>query len=81
MVGLIVLGSSAVLILYIWLMYYIANQFEQVANDKGYTDKKYFWICFWLGMIGYIMVAAMPYRAEKVIAKNKKAVTYELPEI
>ena len=29
------------------LMWFIAKWFAEIAADKGYYDKKYFWICFW----------------------------------
>ncbi len=34
--------------------------FAQFADSKGYSFKKYFWICFFFGMIGYAWVAALP---------------------
>lgn len=56
--------------------YYMANEFYGVACTKGYTEKKYFWICFWLGFAGYLLVIALP-------AKHNKAenIADELPEI
>lgn len=44
------------------LSYFIANWFFEAAEEKGYHDKKYFWICFWLGLIGWILVCALPDR-------------------
>lgn len=40
--------------------YFIAHWFFEVAEEKGYHSKKYFWICFWLGVIGYLLVIALP---------------------
>ena len=40
--------------------WFIAKEFQTVAIDKGYTENKYFWIAFLLGMVGYILIAAMP---------------------
>ena len=51
-----------VLALVIWLDRYIAKQFEEVAQKKGHTQKKYFWLCFLLGAIGYLLVVALPDR-------------------
>ncbi len=38
----------------------VASKFEEIANEKGYSG--YFWWCFWLNIIGYFMVAALPDR-------------------
>ena len=50
------------LALYLWLCYFIAEQFYEAAKAKGYSDKKYFWITFWLGLIGYCLIIALPDR-------------------
>ena len=42
--------------------YFVAKQFESVAYDKGYNDSKYFHFCFWLGIVGYLLVIALPDR-------------------
>jgi hypothetical protein len=38
--------------------YFISKKFEDIANLKGHEG--YFWWCFWLGLLGWIMVAALP---------------------
>lgn len=48
------------LALLIWLNWYISKQFYEAAQAKGYNDRKYFWICFWLGIVGYLLVIALP---------------------
>lgn len=42
--------------------YIAARKFESIAIDKGYTpeDDHPFAMCFWLGIIGYLYVCAMP---------------------
>lgn len=50
------------LIIGLILDYFIANWFAQIAADKGHPEKKYFWLCFLLGLIGYILVIALPDR-------------------
>lgn len=45
--------------------YFIAHCFFEVAEEKGYHSKKYFWICFWLGVIGYLLVIALPDRGKR----------------
>ena len=32
--------------------YYIGKEFEYIANEKGYTSKKYFWWTFLFGAVG-----------------------------
>ena len=33
--------------------YYIGKEFEYIANEKGYTSKKYFWWTFLFGAVGH----------------------------
>lgn len=44
------------------LDYFISKWFYEIAEEKGFDDRKYFWICFLLGVVGYLLVAAMPDR-------------------
>lgn len=69
---LLCLSFIAVLVV---LAYYIALWFFEVAEEKGYHSKKYFWICFWLGLIGYLLVIALPDRG------NSSTDFGELPEL
>lgn len=59
---LILLLIIAVCVLLLVLYWYIAKWFYEAAKAKGYTDKKYFWICFWLTFFGYLLVIALPDR-------------------
>lgn len=72
--GPIVLLLVAVVAL--WLAWYLANQFYEVAVEKGHADKKYFWISFWLGAIGYLLVIALPDRGN-----TPQAISDELPDL
>ena len=38
----------------------IAKNMARIAADKGYTERKWFHYCFWLGFIGFLMICAMP---------------------
>lgn len=40
--------------------YFIANKFADIAASKGHSKRKYFWICFLFGIIGYLWVIALP---------------------
>lgn len=57
------------------LDYFIAKWFCEAAQEKGYHDKKYFWICFLLGAIGYLLIIALPDR------KNNQSDIRDLPEL
>lgn len=46
--------------LILWIDYLIAKEFYFVAQAKGYYEKKYLWICFLLGAVGYLLVIALP---------------------
>lgn len=50
----------AILVIVLW--YFIGKEFENIANEKGYTSKKYFWWTFLLTPIGISMVIALPDR-------------------
>lgn len=52
------LGASG----YLAINYFIARQFQDVAEAKEWYDKKYFWICFLLGICGWLLVIALPDR-------------------
>lgn len=58
------MGMVLVLVIFlvIYLNLFLAQQFDEVAAMKGYPDKKYFWIAFFFGIFGYILVAALPDR-------------------
>lgn len=42
--------------------YFAAKEFELIAKDKGYADKKYFWWTFLAGFVGIPMAIALPDR-------------------
>ena len=60
----------------LWIDYLIAREFYFAAREKGYSGKKYLWICFFLGMVGYLLVIALPNRASA-----KVEATDELPPL
>lgn len=63
------------IVIYICLNRLIANEFYEVAAAKGHSERKYFWYCFFFGIVGYLMVIALQ---NKVTPENKD---FELPEI
>lgn len=71
-VFLILLAIAVVLV----IQYLIAKEFYEAAAAKGYTAKKYLWLSFLLGMVGYLLVIALPDRID-----NKKMANDELPDL
>ncbi len=53
-IGLLVLG------------YFIGSEFQQIAEEKGFVGKAYFWWTVFLGPVGMFMVIALPDRKIKV---------------
>ena len=39
---------------------FLASNASDIAADKGYPKRKWFHMCFWLGIFGYLLVIAMP---------------------
>ena len=42
------------------IRYIISKEFYAAACQKGYNEKKYFWYGFFFGLIGYLLVIALP---------------------
>ena len=38
----------------------LAVDCRDIANDKGQNGDKWFHVCFWFSIIGYILVVALP---------------------
>lgn len=56
----IIIPLAAVLALIIFIQVKIANNMARIAADKGYTERKWWHYVFWLGIIGILMICAMP---------------------
>lgn len=53
--------------------YFIATQFSEIAEMKGYYDRKYFWYTFLFGIAGMLMVIALPMKnKEPAGPKNRQ---------
>lgn len=74
--GALLLATIVIIVLAIWIQWYIAKQFFTAAEAKGHYDKKYLWICFWLPVVGYLLIIALPDRSTSVTAASD-----ELPEL
>lgn len=53
-----------------------AGWFSSVAKEKGFYSDKYFWICFFFNIVGYLLVVALPDRGN-----NRQQMSDELPEL
>lgn len=60
---------GAIIVIKIWA--YIAQQFADIAEEKGFSDRNCFWIPFLFGIVGWIMVAALPDRGKQTIEVQK----------
>ncbi len=82
---LIFLSTFAIIAALLQLQYIIAKEFYSIAIAKGYNSKKYLWYCFFLGIVGYLMVIAIPDENILKQLSNKNIVTKqandELPEL
>ncbi len=74
---LMVLMGLAMLAGFFAVNWFVAKEMYSFAVDKGYKDEKYFWWCFWLGVIGYAMIIAMPDRG----GAKSSAGSNELPDL
>lgn len=55
------------------LNFIIAREFRRIAEDKGHDGRRYFHFCFWLGLVGMLMVIALPDRAGQAAAYSSSA--------
>ena len=71
--GGVIAVSIIALIVVLCLNGLLSSNASDMANDKGYEKRKWFHMCFWLGPISYIIVAAMPDKVmqSKVDQTNK----------
>ncbi len=58
----LILVGLLVCVLISWM---IAQEFQEIALMKGYDDKKYFWFSFFFGIVGYLMIMALPMKEFK----------------
>ena len=50
----------------------VANVFKDIAEDKGYYDN-FFWWVFFLGIIGMLMVVALPDKSARTVIVSNTA--------
>ncbi len=60
MVAFIVIG--VLIALAVW--FFVSQEFYVVAKEKGYPQEKYLWITFFLGIVGVLLIVALPDRGK-----------------
>ena len=63
------------------LNYYLAKWFSQIAEEKGFFEKRYFWLTFFLGIAGMLMVVALPDRRSGTQAAKQLNPADEIPDL
>lgn len=72
-----------VLLVVLQINFFLAGIASDIAADKGYVQKKHFHICLWLGLVGYLIIIAMPdlkareQREALLLLLNKMQTEYE----
>ena len=77
--GLIFLIVLAVFILIV-IDILISYEFKKVADAKGHPNSKYFWITFFLGIVGMLLVISLPDRGNATSQIESQA-SEELPDL
>lgn len=78
--------SLSLLLVVLWLFVgaYVASAFQEVAEEKGFKNsRKYFWLTFLLGIVGMLLVVALPDRKGKDVGTNQQVdvANDELPDL
>ena len=63
------------------ISYLVADEFYDVALAKGYESRKYFWIPFWLGLPGWLLVIALPNKDTPAVNNSAPVNLNELPKL
>ena len=71
--GIMLIICLVILVLIILIWRFLALEMSQIAEAKGYYANRYFHICFWLGLPGYLIVIALP--DLKALEKQDKILT------
>lgn len=61
--GILMMIIAAAVMLWIW--YLVAKEFYKIAEMKGFPESKYLWISFFLGVVGWMLVIALPDRRQQ----------------
>lgn len=75
----IILLSLFPLIAALVISWFLAQEFYKAAIMKGWNSKKYFWLSFFFGIAGYLLVIALPDRG--AVQQMSVMVSDDLPEL
>lgn len=71
-----------ILIVALIIDYFLAKCFYDVAEAKGHHEKKYLWLSFLFGPVGYLLVIALPDRGNAPLqAGDALPELNDLPEL
>ena len=59
---LVLIALALVVVISILINWLISSCFYDVAEAKGFPKKRYFWMSFFFGFIGWFLVLALPDR-------------------
>ena len=63
-----------VLVVALYISAIVASKFEQIAIQKGYDSSIHsFAMCFWLGVVGYLYVIALPDKSVQNLSNSTNA--------
>lgn len=51
----------------LWICYLVAKEFYKIAEMKGHSESKYLWISFFLSVVGWMLVIALPDRRQQTV--------------
>ena len=69
--GNIVAIYSILIIVWLFICIFVAKKFEEIAFQKGYDESIHsFAMCFWLGIVGYLYVIALPNLKNSIYANS-----------
>lgn len=60
------------------IRFFIAKEFYKAATAKGWNSRRYFWLPFLLGLVGYLLVIALPDRGGQYMSA---LISEDLPEL
>lgn len=63
----------------LWLWHYVSSEFGRIAEEKGFSAQHYRRMCFWLGLLGIMMVIALPDRKGSAVSSQHVPVNESAP--
>ena len=54
---------ACIVVILFW--YFVAKEFQRIAELKGHYETRFFWCTFLFSVLGILMVIALPDRGEK----------------